>query len=183
MQAEKKMGYAINPKTRRPVKIGGGTWKKLVREGILNSQEVLDTHILKTIPKDSTPEEVKIMKAELDEKLPSTVQAVKGRGSYEGKIVKRDKPLSPMAIAKFTAQKSVQVIKKNIEKLALAEDDEIDDMLNSMIMNSMMEEKPILAPVKPPVLKRQVSHYQPPADFPEEEDESSEDDSQDEFEN
>jgi len=69
----KVMSYVINPRTKRPIKVGGRTWIKLVK---------------------GDPQIEKILGNEgefIDEmSLPENIQAVKGRGKYKGKIVTRN---------------------------------------------------------------------------------------------
>ncbi len=61
----KKGQYITNPKTNRPVKVGGRMWDKLVNEGIVG--DYVDPNELATIEEDSEEEAVEKKINELNE--------------------------------------------------------------------------------------------------------------------
>lgn len=131
----KKGDIVINPKTQRPVKVGSRVWLKLVKEGIFKGH-YRDPNELEPINENETLEE---QKKRLNEKLPKNQQAVKGRGKHKGKIVKREKGIDPVELSRYTSKSAVKAVKKNIDRLALADDDEdIDKLLEKMIFEEMM---------------------------------------------
>jgi hypothetical protein len=91
----------VNPKTKRPVTVGGRAWRNLVNEGVLplepqqqylppDCSTVKDEKCLGEIDEeDMTPEEIEEKLKGLGEALEPGFHAVKGRGRYKGKAVKR----------------------------------------------------------------------------------------------
>ena len=112
----------INPKTNRTVKIGGPTWRKLVKEGVLDSGEYTDPNVMYEMKKDEEGEDIKKKKVELDMTLPETKQAVIGRGKYKGKLVTRNVQMSPEAMSSYTSKMAAQVMHDNIEMLSQSSD-------------------------------------------------------------
>ena len=80
-----KGDIVINPKTSRPVRVGSRVWLTLVREGLVDGH-YSDPKELYTV-KDENDCDEKI--DELNQQLPINQQAVRGRGKYKNKIVKR----------------------------------------------------------------------------------------------
>jgi len=132
----KKGTIIINPKTSRPVRVGGKTWLKLVKEGIVSGL-YSDDKELGTLPEMLGDEEVEEEIKKANEGLPRHQQAVRGRGRYKGKIVKRNRRLQPQEIV----QASTKVVSNNIEALAEIadnEDEDIEAMLQKMILDEMI---------------------------------------------
>ena len=126
----KKGDLIINPKTSRPVKVGGRAWLNLVREGLVSGQHQ-DPNELYELKEDDNVEE-KIQ--ELNKELPINQQSVRGRGKYKNKIVKRNKQPSTREITQHTARKTAHKLKdkKVYEQLHEAEDFELE--LENLIM-------------------------------------------------
>ena len=104
--------YVTNPKTGRAVKVGNRAWLSLVKEGLI-SGEYQDPNELDIIQDKDTEEQINEKIKELNKELPSTVSAVKGRGKYKGKIVKRNKQMSYQDIVKQTSKLASQVSKRS----------------------------------------------------------------------
>ena len=126
----KKGDIIINPKTQRPVKVGSRTWLKLVREGIVKGQ-YKDPKEIYTI-QDGDDEEDLINK--FNETLPITQQAVRGRGKYANKIVKRNRQPTTRATARQTVRATARKVKDPEVYEQLQEADNFEDELEQMIM-------------------------------------------------
>ena len=126
----KKGDIIINPKTQRPVKVGSRTWLNLVKEGLIQGY-YSDPHEIYDV-KEGDDEDELIQK--FNETLPPNVQAVRGRGKYANKIVKRKKQPSTRDITQHTARTTARKLKdpEVYEKLQEAEDFEAE--LENMIM-------------------------------------------------
>ena len=85
----------INPKTQRPIRIGGRTWLKLVKDGLIEGT-YSDPNEICDIVEENLEEKIE----EINRDLPNNVQAVRGRGKYAGKIVKRNKARTAPRTAK-----------------------------------------------------------------------------------
>ena len=90
----------INPKTSRPVKVGSRTWAKLVKDGLIEGT-YQDPNELYAV-QDGDDVDKKII--EMNRDLPPTQQAVRGRGKYASKIVKRNKQPSIKDTIKYSAK-------------------------------------------------------------------------------
>lgn len=141
------MSAIINPKTNRPVKIGGRIWLELVKEGLIEGGSYNDPKQLDDQP--DNPEELKTRIQEINKTLPRGKQAVKGRGKYAGKIVERKSRPSTEDTARYTAQIASRAVSNNIEELA--ECDDIEGMLEKLIIEEMMDTRP---KSKPPIVSR-----------------------------
>lgn len=138
----------INPKTGRLVKMGSRTWINLIKKGLISVDGI-------EIPKDENiiedfdiPRYEEIPEAELEQKikkineeLPIGTQAVRGRGKYANKIVKRSKTPSIQEITKNTVKKATKAVLNNIDELTeeiYSDYDEMSERLERMIMEEMM---------------------------------------------
>jgi len=111
----RKNDIIINPKTSRPIKVGGRAWKNLVNEGLIEGRYT-DPKELHNITGDMDENDIDQKIENLDRDLPSNYQAVRGRGKYSEKIVKRKKQPKTKDIIKHTTKKSIKLIKKQIVK-------------------------------------------------------------------
>lgn len=129
----------INPKTQRPVRVGSRTWLKLVKEGICEGSYKDTNELYKIEDGDSEEEKIK----ELNTYLPSNQQAVRGRGKYAGKIVKRHKQPSIKETVKYTAKVASKKIKnKKVyedlhKKVEDGEEEDFETQLERMIMEEI----------------------------------------------
>jgi hypothetical protein len=146
----RKGDIIINPNTQRPVKVGSRTWLKLVKQGVVEGRYT-DPKELKALPEqyeELPPEEIEEEIKKANQGLPRHQQAVRGRGRYKGKIVKRNRRLQPEEVSKYTAQVATRTVANNIEQLAEVEDDDIEGMLEKMILEEMMNgSRPQTAPL------------------------------------
>ena len=150
----KKGDIIINPNTQRPVRVGSRTWINLVKKGSL-SGNFLDDNIIEEkyeeLPEDQF--EAKIKK--INEKLPVGSQAVRGRGKYANKIVKRNKPLSQEEITKSTVKKASRAVVNNIDELDEIDYDELEKELEKLIMQEMINSRPNKNKSKPIPIQKQ----------------------------
>lgn len=124
--------YVVNPKTLKPIKIGGKVHKQLIKQGLLAYHE---EKVLDDLPEDENQISEKI--EELNKTLPTNQQAVRGRGRFKGKIVKRDKALTPNDVQQIATNLAKTVITKNKE---LIEENEDPEELNQLIEDLILEE-------------------------------------------
>ena len=125
----------INPKTQRPVKVGSRTWRKLVADGLVAEQPgapAQDT--LYTIRDDDADLESKIQ--EINNGLPSNVQAVRGRGRYAGQIVRRRRQPPTVDVARQTIRKTASKLRNRDVYDTLHEGDFSAD-LEALIMQEL----------------------------------------------
>jgi len=145
----KKGDLVINPKTSRPIKVGSRVWLTLVKEGLL-AGFYQDTHQLAEV-KDGENVDEKIQ--ELNKNLPINQQAVRGRGKYANKIVKRSKPPSTRDTIKHTARTTAKKIKDPEVYEQLHEGEDFEAQLEKMIMEELAgltASEPIPIPQKVP---------------------------------
>lgn len=130
-QIPHKGDIVINPKTARPIKVGGSVWRKLVKEGLL-SGHYQDPKVLGEY---TTENDWKIKQKILKKQLPEEYVPSRGKGKYKGKIVKRQNP--------YESVKSKA--KKGAKTLADQYDDFDEDELRKMLMESMSirKKKPV----------------------------------------
>lgn len=132
----KKGDLIINPSTQRPVKIGSRTWLNLVKKGLVEGR-YSDPNELYEI-KEPTEIEGKI--EELNKTLPRDQQAVRGRGKYKNKIVRRQKRPNPQELTEYTAKTAARTIAKNVDNLDSYDD--LETELEKMILAEMMIGEP-----------------------------------------
>lgn len=137
----KKGDIIINPNTQRPVRVGSRTWINLVKKGSLSGKFTDDNIIeekYEELPEDQFEERIK----KINEKLPVGTQAVRGRGKYANKIVRRNKPLSQEEITKSTVKKASRAVINNIDELDEIDYDEMEKQLEKLIMEEMINTRP-----------------------------------------
>ena len=125
----RKGDIIINPYTQHPVKVGGRTWLKLVKEGLV-SGHYTDPKKLATISNDPQKQIEEINKT-----LPRDKQAVRGRGRYKGQIITRNKNPDTEDVSRYTAQVASRIVRNNIDVLAESED--IETELEQLILQEM----------------------------------------------
>lgn len=130
--------YVKNPKTNRPVKIGSRIWRELVKEGLIASQNLEDDKELYELkPSDDALEII----GDLDKELPHNVQAVRGRGKYAGKIVKRDKPHDNLEKTVSTVSKMASQVIKQMPEVTSDNEEDWESALEQLIMSEMVKPK------------------------------------------
>jgi hypothetical protein len=123
----------INPTTQRPVKVGSRTWLKLVREGLVEGK-YSDPKEIYTVQEGDDEDEL-INK--FNQSLPPNQQAVRGRGKYANKIVKRHKQPSTTATSRYTVKKTAQKIKNREVYEDLHEGGNFEEDLEALIMSEL----------------------------------------------
>jgi len=123
----------INPKTQRPVKVGSRTWLKLVREGLVEGQ-YSDPKEIYTVQEGDDEDEL-INK--FNQSLPPNQHAVRGRGKYANKIVKRHRQPSTTATSRYTVKKTARKIKNREVYEDLQEGGNFEEDLEALIMGEL----------------------------------------------
>lgn len=124
----------INPKTQRPIKIGGRIYTKLVREGILQKEEYKDDNELYTLQEG---DDVKEKIEEINKTLPRNVQSVRGRGKYKNKIVKRHKQPSTIDTSRHTVKTTAKKLKNRGIYDELQSGGNFEEDLEKLIMSEL----------------------------------------------
>tara|TARA_R110001606_G_scaffold41396_2_gene111729 strand:+ start:245 stop:679 length:435 start_codon:yes stop_codon:yes gene_type:complete len=122
----------INPKTKRPIVVGGRVWVRLIREGILNSNQVSNEYEIEDINTEDNDDDND------DDNDNDDTYLAKGRGKNKGLMVKKSKPLKPEQIHKQISESAVRVIKKY--KSTDDNDDDNDNDLNKLVQQMIMDE-------------------------------------------
>lgn len=183
MSSLEKTGYVKNPSTGRPIKIGSRNWHILVRQGILSGENFQDEKVLYQLKQtDNVEDTIK----EINSELPYNIQAVKGRGKYKDKLVKRTKPLENLSqTVDIVTKASIEAIKQ-LPQQALADEEDLNDwenQLHAMIMEELLE-KPKNAPklslkdIKGGMIYKKPEHYQEKELSEDSQEESESEDSQ-----
>jgi hypothetical protein len=138
----------INPQTQRPVKVGSRTWLKLVKDGLVEGrysdpQELYEVKDMLLEGDDVSHERVETKIEELNQTLPPNQQAVRGRGRYKDKIVKRRKQPTTRELTQHTARTAARAVSENIETLALfadasANEEDLEAQLENLIMSEIL---------------------------------------------
>ncbi len=134
--------YVKNPKTGRALKVGSRVWINLVKEGILKDISYQDPQIFEEVHQDDSEQDVDVKIQTINRSLPKNQMAVRGRGKYAGKIVKRNKQPSVKEVVHYTARKSAEVMVEN-HVLNDDEDDmekELEQLILSEILNGNVQE-------------------------------------------
>lgn len=133
--------FVINPLTNRSIRVGGKVYNNLVRQGYFQD-EYVDDKILEEVGEKET-ENINLMKEkieELDERLPIDLQAVRGRGRYKNKLVKRYRKRSKKP-KRESVNKTISSERKQARELldllrGLDEDKDIESQLAELIAQS-----------------------------------------------
>lgn len=130
----KKGDVIINPQTQRPVKVGSRTWLKLVREGIVEGK-YSDPKEIYTL-QDGDNEDELINK--FNQSLPPNQHAVRGRGKYANKIVKRHKQPNTETTSRYTVKTTARKLKNREVYEDLQEGGNFEEDLETLIMTELM---------------------------------------------
>ena len=160
--------HIINPKTQRPVKIGSRTWRKLVGDGIIENQKIDEPCELYELSQEDNVEQ-KIN--ELNRSLPITEQAVRGRGRFRNKVVKRRKQPSTEIVAEHTIKTTAGKLRDRNTYESLHENGNFDEDLETMIMKELSKSLNVKAPPE----------YQVNNNIVEEDEEDYDDDSSEDY--
>lgn len=131
MSIPRKGDIVINPHTSRPIKVGGRSWLKLVKEGVFEGRYTDPNEITNIDDNNDIDEQIR----NANNNLPSGFQAVRGRGRYKGKIVKRKQQPNTADVIRHTARTASKTVSDNYDYL-----NDMDDMekeLERMILEEM----------------------------------------------
>lgn len=133
----RKGDLIINPSTSRPIKVGGRSWLKLVKEGVV-SGHYTDPKKLGKLPDNEEEAEKEIQR--INKTLPRGVQSVRGRGKYKGQITTRNIKPDTEDVSRYTAQMASRIVNDNID--SLADCDDIEAELEKLILQEMAGGRP-----------------------------------------
>jgi rhodanese-related sulfurtransferase len=182
------MSYIVNPKSRRNVKVGSKVWAKLIKEGVIVDTREANEHEICNIPEDADDDTVDEMITSSNEDLPIGQQAVRGRGRYKGKIVKRAMKPTLAEMGQVTTKIASKIVRKKIDEGTLGQEDEDEDDLEKMIWEELLKwGGPVIEADKQNVkLKKgkkfKVKEPEPESESEEEESEEEESEEEDESE-
>ena len=128
--------YIRNPKTNRPVKVGSRVWRDLVKEGMVSSQNYQDEKELYALKPNDDPSQVI---QQLNKTLPRNKQAVRGRGMYQGKIVKKEKPYNNLEDTVNMVKKASCKAMKNMPPPESSDDEDWTNQLENLIMMEIVQ--------------------------------------------
>ena len=126
-----KNDIIISPTTSRPIKVGGRSWLKLVKEGLV-SGHYIDPKKLGKIS-DNPDEQIE----EISKTLPRGKQAVRGRGKYKGQITTRNKTPDIADVSRHTAKMAGKIVNENIENFTELEGDDIEAEIERLILQEL----------------------------------------------
>ena len=127
-------GHILNPKTQRPIKVGGKVWRKLVNEGILERQaQEHELHQAET--KEEAKVAVKILKKNNKDRNHSIKLARNGKT-----VIKAKKRLSQKQISQDMSKASTRVISRiGRGEIELPEDMDTTEFIQSEILKELMK--------------------------------------------
>ena len=128
--------YIRNPKTNRPVKVGSRVWRELVKEGMVSSENYQDEKELYALKPNDDPSQVI---QQLNKTLPRNKQAVRGRGMYQGKIVKKEKPYNNLEDTVNMVKKASCKVMKNMPPPESSDDEDWTNQLENLIMMEIVQ--------------------------------------------
>lgn len=128
--------YIRNPKTNRPVKVGSRVWRDLVKEGMVSSENYQDEKELYALKPNDDPSQVI---QQLNKTLPRNKQAVRGRGMYQGKIVKKEKPYNNLEDTVNMVKKASCKVMKNMPPPESSDDEDWTNQLENLIMMEIVQ--------------------------------------------
>jgi len=137
MNTPKKGEIIINPKTQRPIRIGGRSWLKLVKEGVLEGRY---SDPKKIAPLADNDEDIDKQIEEINQTLPRGKQAVRGRGKYRGQITTRNVKPDTEEVSRYTAKMAGKIVNDNIDELS--QSDNLEEELERLILAEMANNNP-----------------------------------------
>jgi hypothetical protein len=129
----KKGDIIINPQTQRPVKVGSRTWLKLVRQGLVEGK-YSDPNEIYTIKEGDDEQE---LINQFNQSLPPNQQAVRGRGKYANKIVKRHRQPNTETTSRYTVKTTARKLKNRDIYEDLQEGGNFEEDLEALIMEEL----------------------------------------------
>lgn len=134
----------INPLTNRTVKVGGKTWRKLIRDGIIKKEEV--SNVL-YVAKDKEHAQFALNILKENKEIPKNKYISKSGN----KIICKSKPLSQAELSKYVSETSIQIFNENKNNTDLTDldDAELSEVFQKMIMERMISNQPNTLPNSP----------------------------------
>ena len=129
-----KNDIIISPTTSRPIKVGGRSWLKLVKEGLV-SGHYIDPKKLGKLPDNEEEAEKEIER--INKTLPRGKQSVRGRGKYKGQIITRNKTPDIMDVSRHTAKMAGKIVNENIVNFSELEGDDIEAEIERLILKEL----------------------------------------------
>jgi len=170
--------HIINPRTNKPVKIGGRVYMNLIRDGILKNQNYKDPKILYDIDEKDEEQDIIIKKKKIKEKLNINEDVVKGRGKYKGKLIKKHKQPNTQDVIKHTLKKTSRKLKDKKVYDKIYETDNYEDNFENLMLKELNNicNEPVMIKKKPvnKVKYDHSNHYQSESEYSESESEQSE---------
>jgi hypothetical protein len=154
---QKKGELIINPTTQRPIRVGSRVWLKCVKDGIIEGNHTDPNELYNMREGDNINDKIN----EINQTLPANLQAVKGRGKYKDKIVKRNKQPSTQEISQYTAKIASKAVSNPKVYKKLKEADDFELQLENMIMTEMMGSVPNMKknnPIRKLTNKKETSY-------------------------
>ena len=132
------MSFVINPLSNRPIRKGGSTYRNLLMDGIIPSDEKdqnIDMNIICVI-KNMEQKDIDVLRREYNENNPQWY-ASRGRNKYDGYLVRRARKQTK---DEFVVKLANKVQKAFLAKLEGSEDDDemdedgISQMIHDLIL-------------------------------------------------
>ena len=101
---------------------------------MLNGDYEDPAELYKLEPTDDVDGKIK----EMNKLLPAGQQAVRGRGKFANKIVKRNRGLNTEEVIKYTTKIASKIIPRVYAENPDEDEDELSNILQNMILNEMM---------------------------------------------
>jgi hypothetical protein len=152
--------YVTNPKTGRALKVGSRVWINLVKEGILKDVSYQDPQVFEEVHEEDSEQDVDVKIQTINRRLPKNQQAVRGRGKYANKIVKRNTTPSVKDVVHYTARKSAKVMVENhvLDEQEYDMEKELENLILSEIMTGHVNEG-CEVNIKKRRVKKEVDNY------------------------
>jgi hypothetical protein len=129
------MSFVINPKTNRPVRVGGKTWMNLVKQGMVADKYNDPVELYDLEEADDADEKIN----DANKLLPMGQHAVRGRGKHAGKIVKRNKKMTASDMIAYTSKIASRIAPKVYAPFITGEEeDELSNILQNLILKEMV---------------------------------------------
>ena len=125
--------FVINPNTGRRVRVGGAMYKKLIKQGMLETSEN-DENVVGEYNSDDDSEYTQDMIDEYNKELPANQHCVRGRGAYKNKLVKRSKMPSYEDVVEHTAKISKKALKKCNKITTNEEETELERLITEELL-------------------------------------------------
>jgi hypothetical protein len=130
--------FVLNPITKRMIKVGSDTWKRLVRDQVFDGRYT-DPTAIADLPAnyEEVPEQVKAQLIEINKTLPRGKHAVRGKHRNKGKVVVRNRKMTNEEHIQYSAEVAAKAVINNRLVLADSEDDDLEKQIEHLILKEM----------------------------------------------